>query len=343
MTYDEQISLMTALLRGRTEQIPLEDWESFTHFAVQQRLAGGLLLFLKGEAPDEFRARYEAQEQCNRQLLARMRDLHEALGNVRCAFLKGPRFALQAYGGLGARSIFDVDLLVHPQDLEKAQGALLELGMRSKSKTLGSASMMRRFTHSTSYRRDDFKLDLHFSLRTHPSIRLDSERLWATRRFWSWEGHEFPILSPEYDLVLYLLSAVSDFQIGILKLRDLFDLYRLLIIVHPWMDWPDFWVQRRQEHIQKPCLAVIRGLLDYLDCEADFPGLAVASHPKLDFARAYSKWERKWIGFGLMEGPWLVNLGWWMLSLPFRLADNLENLGKKGPTPRLQGRYPNRQ
>jgi hypothetical protein len=351
VTYAEHVQLTTALFRGRHEEAralvssPSFCWHSFSQFASAERLAGGLHLRL-AEAklrPAEgctFEPSFARQSERNRNLLEQSRALQNTLAGIRFVFLKGPRLAYWCYAGLGARPSGDIDVLVHPQDVDRAAQAVQQEGLQAQSRVLVSPRLMRVFTHHIDYRGGDVRLDLHWTLRAHYSYRVDGEHLWASQQNWHYEDHTYPVLAAEYDLVLLVLTTVSEFQIGALRLRDLIDLYRLIVRIDDDFNWPSFFSQRERENIGRPCRAVLRGVLNYLSCHADAPRLVEAlgsgpsDDPTLDFTRRYGRVARKLVGCALPNGPLWGNLSWWLLSLPFRIAET--PAGRDASVPRLQ-------
>ena len=351
VTYAEHVQLATALFRARHEEAralvdrPSFCWQRFSQFASAERLAGGLHVRL-AEAELQpadgcaFEPSFARQSERNRKLLEQSRALQHTLAGIRFVFLKGPRLACWCYGGLGARPSGDIDVLVHPQDVDRAARAVQQQGLQAHSRVLLSPRLMRMFTHHIDYRGGDVRLDLHWAMRAHYSYRIDGERLWASTQDWHYENHAYPALAAEYDLVLLVLTTASEFQIGALRLRDLIDLYRLVVRLDGDFNWPAFFSQRERENIGRPCRAVLRGVLNYLSCHADVPHLVDAlrsgpSHdPALDFTRSYGRVARKLAGCALPEGPLLGNLSWWLLSLPFRMAETPD--GRDKTVPRLQ-------
>ena len=95
--------------------------------------------------------------------------------------LKGPFLAQRFYGGPSKRGFLDLDLLVRPEQLRAAENLLVELGYQRRSTMLISRSLTTRFTHGFDFAKDGLGLDIHWSLGTHASYRIDPDRLWRAQ------------------------------------------------------------------------------------------------------------------------------------------------------------------
>lgn len=98
----------------------------------------------------------------------------EAAG-VRAIVLKGPAIATWLYRGRGVRAYGDTDLLVPPDQWERASGTLRQLGFVDDLGPLAHPRMESITSHP--WVRDDQAVDLHCTLW---GIQVEPERAWRT-------------------------------------------------------------------------------------------------------------------------------------------------------------------
>jgi hypothetical protein len=155
-------------------------WESLVHLAIQQGVAPLLAVRTRHVAlPVEFRERlesiYSSNSIRNLGLAAEESRLSAALtaAGLRHWPLKGPGLSERLYADIGVRQISDLDLLVEPTNLARADELLTDLGyQRQTSGPIGSLSRAMELL----YVRDaasprPFYVDLH--QRLLPYVRRD--------------------------------------------------------------------------------------------------------------------------------------------------------------------------
>ena len=113
------------------------DWQTLARITEHHRLipqvyAGlcGIADLIPSEVLEKLRRRYEANV---RQTLRLSRDLMRVLDHFECRGIqalayKGPILAAMLYGDFSQRQFVDIDLLVHPSDVQNSKTALIELG-----------------------------------------------------------------------------------------------------------------------------------------------------------------------------------------------------------------------
>ena len=254
-------------------------------------------------------------------------------GGVRVMFLKGPLFAKRYYGSLEARNVFDLDVLIRePGDLAKVEDLLLQAGFEPAFRVPVSKTLARFFAHHFEYRRGSVPLDVHWALQRHFSFDIDYDRVWATAVHVDLAGHTFLATSDEYEIVLQVLGVVTDLQVGKLTLRPLVDLVHILRMVEGSMDWGSFVAARERERILRPTAYVLQLALDVMEQRSGFPDLCTAIAPTLERLPATALAHRalldsrpldvrqKLLAFRIYDAPLLASLGWWLVSLPVRMA-----------------------
>ena len=120
---------------------------------------------------------------------------------------KGPVFAGAFYGNVGLRSFTDIDLLVCPQDAQKASRLLMAVGYKPQFplNDLQEQALIRfRHAHMFSNERKKTSVDLHWGL-VPVFFPVEMEEVWDHCRLVRVEGRAYKTLSAE-DYLLYLCS-----------------------------------------------------------------------------------------------------------------------------------------
>src|SRR5207249_1097507 len=81
-------------------------------------------------------------------------DLFEQHG-IRAIPFKGPLLAAQAYGGVALRCFLDLDILIQPNELERARSLLVSRGYRADAAGNIPKQALLRYGYECSLRRDD--------------------------------------------------------------------------------------------------------------------------------------------------------------------------------------------
>ncbi|MGB0713905.1 MAG: nucleotidyltransferase domain-containing protein, partial [Gammaproteobacteria bacterium] len=134
-----------------------------------------------------------------------------ASAGLRVIPLKGPVLSEQLFGSLTRRDAVDLDLLLHPTELEPAHELLLRLGYRSDDAPMTAGRYERhprmRFFHEANYLPidgDNFPVDLHWRLFQDPGLMpLSFDHLWETSERAEFEGRTVTRL-PRPLLLTYL-------------------------------------------------------------------------------------------------------------------------------------------
>ena len=124
--------------------------------------------------------------------------------------LKGPAFALLAYGNIALREFTDLDLLIKPSDVSKARDALVREGYQLRFHMAGDSDAA--LLHSRNRQLDFINvghgtlIDLHWgALHEMFSFQLPVDQLFEAAQVEHAEGISFLSLSPEH-LLLYLCA-----------------------------------------------------------------------------------------------------------------------------------------
>jgi hypothetical protein len=186
--------------------------------------------------------------------------------------MKGPCLQ-QAYYGALKREYFDLDILVPERQFARAKGVLTRLHWRTRKRGFVPMTLVRRFEHGLGLQRGDAIVDLHWSLRVHPAYRIDRSRVFAGERKLPYAGIEVPVLEPEYDLTLCLLSIARGIERDRATLRDAIDLYLMLRALDSSLCWRSFFDARKRERTDRVCGGLLAAAVAWLDQDKSLTSL----------------------------------------------------------------------
>lgn len=344
---DREVRIIAAVLRrdsaGVRDVIRMErdDRGRFARFALKHRLAGflhrelsdsGLGRLVPPHARAELRGHYRDQVEIAADRLQAAREVRDAFAErgLETVFLKGPLFAERFFGGWRNRFTWDTDVLVRPgPDVVEARHALAELGYRQGSGSRFDLETLIRFTHNLEFQRDDGTLDLHWSLGTHRSYRVDLDAAWASRERIVVDGDPFDVLSAEYALLVSVLGIARDLQRGRLRLKSCVDVYVIARALDDHVNWESLAGRRREEGLRRVWPTVLDFALELVDGRAGCPNLArhltgsddvVHRHDRNHALRLlrgsrHGLRNKAWV-FRLYEIGRLRSLAWWLRSQP---------------------------
>ena len=327
------------LARGRF------DFQSFGRFAEWHRLSGflfkinseaNLVSLFPADLLKHFKFSFLLQSFKNKRLLKEAKHLAPLLEcfSPPALFLKGPFMAHRFYGEISHRSIADLDILVAgSEDLENVDRLLTAQGYRRTSLMPLSHRVAFYFAHHYCYRKDDLALELHWALQRHFSFAIDYQRIWALHARVTINGRPYRVVSDAYELVLQVLSAFTDLQVGTFQLKSFVDVYMILRAIEKTVDWDVFFARRRRERLFLISLNILAMVLDLFECGQEFQSLAASIKRNREFRRVHGLAQTleflntprlglrgKFRTFHLYEAPFLTCFLWWAVSLPFRLA-----------------------
>ncbi len=174
---------------------------------------------------------------------------------------------------------------------------------------------------------------MHWALQRHFSFRFEEERIWRDAWRVRFGDLECRAISDEYQLVAQILGVLTDLQVGKLTLKPFVDMYWIIEQLDDQMDWEEFFLVRRRERLFAISVYALALFLRLLDCAEDCPRLAATldrfrdarSCPDASAMLHVLRSDRlatrqKLAALRLYETSLPGALGWWLVSLPFRLA-----------------------
>jgi len=237
-----------------------------------------------------------------------IRDAFAAAG-IEPLFLKGLYFGQRFYGDVNRRYQSDVDVFVRSARLEEALTALGQIGFDVETTGFGVTVRQRlgkirgrrpeTAEHAVTVRRGPTKVDLHWCLSSRSLRRIAEGPLWAARRRFVLEGHEFETLSDGDTLMFLLVSICGDLRRGACRAKHFLDLQLMLNALEPALDWDRFCAQRRREGVLRACVNVLDVFLTVWDRAGELPATARAVAGRQRLLEVYSDEE----AFALVERP----------------------------------------
>ena len=262
MTGSDYLATLTSLLRqspavtGKSDwgslTVPLpvtdEGWEQLIALAAAQKvgpaLASALLAHPSASFPPAAAARLRSiQMAATQRSLLQFGELlrvqtHLRAEGIPMLFFKGQMLAQQAYGSLGLRSCFDLDLFVHEEDVLRVKVVLAGLGYRPEFSFLPhhEADLLRTECEYTFIRQDgQVRIDLQWRPRArYFSFPVSSAALWSRAQRVSLQGQEVDTFALD-DLVLLLVVHGAKHTWHRLE-----QVCALAALIHrnPTLDWP---------------------------------------------------------------------------------------------------------
>ena len=262
MTVSDSLVALTSLLRQSPAVTGKSDWERLTlprpateaeweqliALAAAQKvgpaLASALLAHPSPSFPPAAAARLRSiQMAATQRSLLQFGELLRVQTRLRAEgipmlFFKGQMLAQQAYGNLGLRSCFDLDLFVHEADVLRVKQVLAGIGYRPEFPFLPhhEADLLRTECEYPFLRQDgQVRIDLQWRPRArYFSFPVSSSALWSRAQRVSLQGQEVDTFALN-DLVLLLVVHGAKHTWHRLE-----QVCALAALIHrnPTLDWP---------------------------------------------------------------------------------------------------------
>ncbi|WP_168502451.1 nucleotidyltransferase family protein [Anabaena sp. UHCC 0187] len=161
---------------------------------------------------------------------------------------KGPVLAASAYGNLSLRQFSDLDILVHPKDVEKAKQIFLSQGYNMKIERIEVTQeqkaafvrsqsihkLVREAAYPFIHPETELVVELHWGVMpNYFSFPIDSEALWQDLEPVTIAGKSVPNLSPENTLLMLAGHGTKDCWTNLARICDVAELIRS----HPQLNW----------------------------------------------------------------------------------------------------------
>lgn len=276
---------------------------------------------------------WQGQQQRNTTLLRELIRIEQVFdgAGMPWLYMKGLSLGDRFYGGADRRFTWDLDLLVRPEDLSRTFVLLAPLGFHRPRGLPGMDRIAQGVTHALECRRHDgLSLDLHWTFRRLPGLRLNHRAVWRDRASLTLGGVAIPVPSDEHQLLQVLLGITADLDRGLCRLRALWDVYMMLRGLGR-QDWRGFLARRQSEKTLPLVANALALVVNQLECHAEFPSLLEALEEHRDvLAIQDPSHARRILGRGphgfanrLLYSRWQplprrLYWPWWVATLPMR-------------------------
>lgn len=175
--------------------------------------------------------------------------------------LKGSDLAQRYWGNIGQRTMLDIDILVHRQDLPMIDAALREGGFRAGA-ALEMADLPGEHHIVYAAPAGGLAVEVHWRLSRHVADGIDLDELWG--RSLSAQLGEAPArcMAPS-DLLPYLSSHLAH-HLYWTSLNQIWDMAEVLMAEGPLLDWAASWEAARRwklENSMALALELMRSIL----------------------------------------------------------------------------------
>ncbi len=217
--------LFLAIVRGEaTADLPPTDGEALTEawrLAKAQGLVPLVSQFVLNHpdldwAPDLLVEAKKVRDYAlfrNVQLMAMLGKIQKTLegGGIPWISMKGPVFTEQYAGSPTLRLSSDLDVLVHPQDAQKADALFRGMDITCKKPIRPTTRWLGVQQHEHSYysAAPRFLIELHWSLASECYEIVNSEMAFRRSRIAKVGGGSFPVLSPEDTLLFAAMHSLG--------------------------------------------------------------------------------------------------------------------------------------
>lgn len=224
---------------------------------------------------------YLQQEERSRKSQALHLDIKRNLGDASIPFLtlKGLYLTQRFYGAINRRFMWDVDILVHPGDMNSAISAMKSVGLEPQSVVRFDPQNKLWGIHAVEVRGEAGKLDIHYAIRNLPKVNFDNDRLWRMSQSFSFNETTFTTLSDEDTLLIASIGLGADLQNSHHTLRKIWDVYQIISQLDSAINWQAFFAERERERSLKLIVNVLSFCLLLVGKNDDCPTLRSAMSP----------------------------------------------------------------
>ncbi len=285
--------LMRCLMRGDTAAARnildkmAGQMDGLVALLQSNRLAGYFYVLIKdtpilsrfpSETVTALEDQYHRQAQSSQRNLRLIAAIRQRFDDAELPFLtlKGLYQSQRFFGDINHRFMWDLDILVHPGDLDAAIAEVQKVGLALRSAELVDVRKGLWGIHAVEMRGEAGKVDIHIALRNLPGMQFDYDTIWRNSHSFDVHGINLPTICDADTLLMATLGVATDIQRGAHNLRKIWDIYILLLQLDPLTDWDTFFSHREQEGSLKMILNVFSFVVQLLDVSADCPQLATS-------------------------------------------------------------------
>jgi len=345
-----------------------QDPATWLDWLAQHELAGyclamlasaGLAGELRPEVGEPLANAYRRQVRRNRRLLELLVELDQRLtqAGVHFLVLKGFLSSVRFAGGMQRRLMWDLDILILPQDLVAVMTVAAGMGLSSPAgRRLDPRALLRRM-HAIEFRGKRGTVDIHWVFRNRLGMRRSYDQalrnaqplrlafspeptvnetppgpeLRAEQAQQPSPGLTVQAIGDLDSLTMAALGLANDIERSHIKLRKVWDLYLILDRIDADTDWRGWLTQLEQERSLNTVLNILSFCLKLVDAEADCPCIATLLHRYDDklllsrretiaavMARPRQSLGNRWLMSRLQPISTARYWAWWLGTLPLR-------------------------
>jgi len=242
------------------------DWQYFLQLVEKHRVLPSIYRHLPtSEIPADIqqtlRRRFYENAQRNLRLTQELMQLLDAFKaqSIDVIPYKGTVLAASAYGKLSMRQVWDIDLLVRKEDVEKSRKLLLSSGFCQTE----SFDREQSFFHDER----DVEVDLHWGLTPfYFPIDLSFEQLWQDRQLIPIQNQSVMSFSSEHLLLILCVQIAKDCWERRQHIEHLAKVCDIAALIHtsPYLNWEAVLSQAKRAGIERIVyfgLCLAQGLL----------------------------------------------------------------------------------
>lgn len=239
-----------------------------------------------GPILDQLAADYHAQKKRILNNVALLGEIQGALSDASIPYLslKGLYLGQRFFGDASRRFMWDLDILVHPEDFKPAIAAMATIHLHPSSPSRFDPTNPFWGIHAMQVRGDAGYLDIHHAIRSLPKINFDHATFWRDAVEFQLGDSRFPTLCDADTLLVSTIGLGADIQNSHHNLRKIWDVYMMLRELDATTDWQFLFAEYEKQGCLKLVLNVFSFCLLLLNAGQDCPRLERAmssSNPDL--------------------------------------------------------------
>ncbi|WP_066056330.1 nucleotidyltransferase domain-containing protein [Robertmurraya korlensis] len=160
--------------------------------------------------------------------------------------LKGVHFAEKYFGHIGARGTSDIDLLIHPEDLNKAISLVTSLGFTVEEEPI-EGHFHCSFSRHIPNARIPLTVELHWNLLKNDTCKLPIEEFWQNAKRLGNYQHIFEL----NDYHTFYMICLHGWRHNLDSPKHFLDIIQLIYRIGEQVDYITLFNQARQHRTQK--------------------------------------------------------------------------------------------
>ena len=252
-----------------------------------------MLHFLPADSRVRLESAYERQQKRNQLLLDLLGELRERLDDAGVPFLvmKGFLQSVRYAGGIDRRFMWDQDITIRPDDLEKTLEVTESMGLHAMSGGEAGTAQLLRHLHAVERVDGKRKVDIHWVFRNRQGGRKSYDDIAQHAQTVRIGDSDYQAISDLDSLTLSILGLADDIEHNRIKLRKIWDIYLILHHIDTTADWNSWFSELETDGSLSTTVNVLSFCLLILDAAEDVPNASRALQTRQDLLFVNSKPE----------------------------------------------------